>query len=259
MATTTTDQRFDQSQLPALLGTLSTRLEEFETSITDGSDDETVAATAEELWTILEEAIDVIETIDFEGLSDAIDAEALPEAIDADRLADALETGDATEVLDLAALYEAVDLRMLWQAVDVPALRKEEHELQAEIDSFLGNDESEDESSESDESVLDETARSLAGAESRQQLLQAKIGAAIDAFRTALLAAHLRSRRLYEANRRSFDRSGSRNPSLTATMPRGPLPASASTRVSTVPTRARHSHTKGRPRIYGRRFERVRR
>lgn len=255
MATTTADQ----SQLPALLGTLSTRLEELESSVTDGNDDEAVVTTAEELWTILEEAIDVIETIDFEGLPDAIDAEALPEAIDADRLADALETGDATEALDLAALYEALDLRKLWQAVDVPALRKEEHELQAEIDSFLGKDGSEDESSEPGKSVIDETTKSLASAESRQQLLQAKIGAAIDAFRAALLEAHLRSRRLYEANRQSFDRSNSRNPSLTATMPRGPLPASASTRVSTVPTRARHSHTKGRPRIYGRRFERIRR
>lgn len=252
----------DQSRLPTLLGTVSTRLEEFETAVTDGSDDETVATTAEELWTILEEAIDVIETIDIEGLPDAIDVEALPEAIDADRLADALETGDATEALDLAALYEAVDLWTLWQAVDVPALRKEEHELQAEIDSFLGKEESEngsEDAGESGTSMIEETAKSLAGAESRQQLLQSRIGAAIDAFRAALLGAHLRSRRLYEENRRSFERSGARNPSLTATMPRGPLPASASTRVSTVPTRARHSHTKGRPRIYGRRFERIRR
>lgn len=256
MATTTADQRSDRSQLPTLLGTLSTRLEEFETTVADGSDAEAITSTAEDLWTILQEAIDVIETIDLEELPDAIDAEALSEAIEADRLTDVIETGDATEAVDLAALYEAIDLRKLWQAIDVPALQREEHELQAEIDSFLGRDDSENESGKS---MFEETTKSLVGAESRQQLLVRQIDAAIDTFRVALLETHLRYRRLYEETRRNHARSGVRNPSLAATMPRGPLPASASTRASTVPTRVRHSHTKGRPRVYGRRFERIRR
>ncbi|MDL5363283.1 hypothetical protein [Halalkalicoccus sp. NIPERK01] len=240
------------ARLPALIETLSERLEALTSAIVAESDDEEVVELAETLWTVVEEAIDVIETVDFEGLPDAIDGDELPDAIEVEKLADALETGDATEAVDLAELHEAIDLWKLWEAVDVPALRTESEELEAEIAVALG-----DEEDAGGTSVVDETANALFTAESRQRALQQRLDAALDAFRVRLLETHLRVRRLYDANRRNPGGSGAHRPRRGRTMPRGPLPDSASTRASTVPTRARHSRTKGRPRIYGRRFERM--
>lgn len=198
----------------------------------------------------------MLETIDFEGLPEAVDAEELPGVIEVEKLPVAIETGNAVEAIDLAELHEAIDLRKLWRAVDIPALRKEHEELAAEIEAFL---ESDDENGFD----VDATVTGLFSAESRQQALQERIGEAIDAFRIALLETHATIRRLYEANQRKLGRSGrrsgSRNPTARSTLSPGPLPDSISTRVSTVPKQVRHSRTRARPRIYGRRFERVRR
>lgn len=258
-------------RLPALLEVLSVRLEALKSAIVAEADDETVIEVAEGLWTIVDEALDVLETIDFEELPDAIDFEELPDAIEAEKLSSAIEAGDAARAIDLAELYEAVDLRELWRAVDLAALRREERELREVIERFLeengeaiGADDgsaSDDENGESE--LLRNTANVFLGAESRQQALQQRIGKAIDAFRVALLETHATVRDLYEANQRKLGgsgrHSGSRNPTARSTRSRGPFPDSISTRVSTVPRRVRHSRTKPRPRIYGRRFERVRR
>ncbi|WP_336343407.1 hypothetical protein [Halalkalicoccus ordinarius] len=259
-------------RLPELLEVLSVRLEALKSAIVAEADDETVIEIAEGLWTIVDEALDVLETIDFEELPDAIDFEEFPDAIEAEKFSSAIQAGDAARAIDLAELYEAVDLRELWRAVDLTSLRKEERELREEIERFLeengeaigaddGSASDDDENGESD--LLRNTANAFLGAESRQQALQQRIGKAIDAFRVALLETHATIRDLYEANQRKLGgsgrHSGSRNPTARSTRSRGPLPDSISTRVSTVPRRVRHSRTKPRPRIYGRRFERVRR
>jgi hypothetical protein len=261
-------------RLPELLEELSVRLEALKSAIVAETDDEAVIEAAEGLWTIVDEAIDVLETIDFEELPEAIDFEELPDAIEADKLSSALESGDAAAAIDLAELYEAVDLRELWRAVDLPALRKEEHELEEVIAQFLeengdvlgsGDDGSVSGGDGDEESGFDlaDATSVFRGAESRQQALQQRIGKAIDAFRITLLETHETIRHLYEANQQRLGqadhRSGSRNPTARSTLSPGPLPDSISTRVSTVPRRVRHSRTKARPRIYGRRFERVRR
>lgn len=253
-------------RLPKLLEELSRLLEALKSAIVAGSDDEVIIETAESLWTIVDEAMDVVETVDFEELPEAIDFEELPDAIEAEKLSAALEAGDAAEAIDLAELYEAVDLRELWRTVDLPALRKEGAELEEVIAVFLDDGENGEGSEPNDDNgilnVRDATS-GLFGAESRQQVLQQRIGEAIDAFRVALLETHATVRRLYEANQRKHGQSGrrsgsrSRNPTAYSTLPRGPLPGPTSTRASTVPTRVRHSRTKGRPRIYGRRFERA--
>lgn len=252
------------AHLPELLAELSPRLEAFKSTIVAGTDDDAVIETAEALWTILDEAIDVLETIDFEDLPEAIDRDEFPDAIEVEKLPTAVETGNAIDAIDLTELHEAVDLRKLWKAVDIPALRKEHEELAAEIEAFLESDD-EDANGSNDEGRVDVegTVSGLFSAESRQQALQKQIGKAIDAFRIALFETHATIRRLYEANQRKLGqsgrRSGSRNPTARSTLSRGPLPDSISTRVSTVPRQVRHSRTKARPRIYGRRFERVRR
>lgn len=258
-------------RLPALLETLSVRLETLKSAIVAEADDETVIEVAEGLWTIVDEALDVLETIDFEELPDAIDFEELPDAIEAEKLSSAIQAGDAARAIDLAELYEAVDLRELWRAVDLTALRKEERELREVIERFLeengeaigADDGSASDDENGEDELLRNTSNVFLGAESRQQALQQRIGKAIDAFRVALLETHATVRDLYEANQRKLGgsgrRSGSRNPTARSTRSRGPVPDSISTRVSTVPRRVRHSRTKPRPRIYGRRFERVRR
>lgn len=252
------------THLPRILTELSPRLEAFKSTIVTEADDDAVIEAAEALWTILDEAIDVLETIDFEELPEAVDGEELPDAIEVEKLPIAVETGNAVDAIDLAELHEAIDLRKLWKAVDLPALRKEHGELAAEIEAFLENDE---DANESDDDEADDEGRfdvegtvtGLFSAESRQQALQQRIGEAIDAFRVGLLETHATIRRLYEANQRKLGRTDSRNPTARSTLSRGPLPDSISTRVSTVPQQVRHSRTKVRPRIYGRRFERVRR
>lgn len=123
-------------QLSELLKTLSPRLEAFKSSIVDATDDETVINTAEGLWTVVDEAIDLLEPIDLEGLPTAIDPDELPDSIDAEKLSTAIATGDAGGAIDLAELYEAVDLRELWKTVDLPALRKEHKELAVAIEAF---------------------------------------------------------------------------------------------------------------------------
>jgi hypothetical protein len=254
---------------------LSARLETIEPT---SADDELVA-TAEALWAVveetidvLEEAIDVLDTVDIETLPEAVDADKLPDAIDVDRLPAAIDRRDPFEAVDPAALHEAVDLLKLWRSVNLSAFRMEGAELEAEIDALeaaldqlLGeDDESEDAerdaedgsegaSADGDEpSWLENTSRGLRSAGSRQGALHRQAVKAIDAVRVALLRTHAAVRRRYEANRRRFDH-GSRRPTVHRTLPRGPT----STTVSTVPTRVRHSRTKPRPRIYGRRFERV--
>lgn len=246
-------------RFPELFETLSTRLDALASAIVAESDDEELLELAEKLRTVVKEATDVIETVNFERLPDAIDGEELPDAIDAERLADALEASDATEMIDLAELYEAIDIWELWKTVDLPALRKEGEELNVELADLLGNGDGT--SDGEDDEMIDGTVGALLGAESRQQAIVQRLDAVIDAFRVALCETHATVRRLYEANQRDRSRGSrlrARNPTGRSTMPRGPLAASASTRVSTVPRRVRHSRTKGRSRVYGRRFEHVR-
>lgn len=235
---------------------------------------EAIRAIVEETIDVLRETIDVLETVDAESLPEAVDADELSDAIDADRLPDAIERGDPMEAIDLAELHEAVDLLKLWRSVDLPAFRKEGTELEAEIveleaalDDLLGGDaegendgddpdaegEAESDSIDGDEpSWIKNTTKGLLSAGSRQGALHRQAVEAIDAVRVALLETHAAVRGRYEANRRRFDR-GSRRPTVHRTLPRGPT----STTASTVPARVRHSRTKPRPRVYGRRFERV--
>lgn len=236
---------------------------------------EAIWTVAGETIDVLQETIDVLETVDFESLPEAIDVDELPDAIDTDRLPDAIERHDPMEAIDLTELHEAVDLLKLWRSIDLSAFRKEGAELEAEIDALeaaldqlLGEDgkDAENEDAERDAedgsegastdgdepSWLENTSRGLLSAESRQGALHRQAVKAVDAVRIALFRIHAAVRRQYEANRRRFDH-GPRRPTMRRTLPRGPT----STTASTVPARVRHSRTKPRPRVYGRRFGRV--
>ena len=257
----TTTTATTRVQLSELLEALSPRLEAFKSSIVDATDDETVINTAEGLWTVVDEAIDLLEPIDLEGLPKAINPDELPDAINTEKLSTAIDTGDAGDAIDLAELYEAVDLRELWKTVDLPVLRKEHKELAVAIEAFREMNGEDATESDEDETAVDDVTTVLFSAESRQQALQQYIGDAIDAFRIELFKTHASIRDLYESNQRRIGHTGCRsrsaNPTARTLLSGGPLPDSISTRVSTVPRRVRHSRTKGRSRIYGRRFNRV--
>ncbi|MDL5363087.1 hypothetical protein [Halalkalicoccus sp. NIPERK01] len=222
-------------------------LEQLKTQIVENSDDKALIETVEEIWDIIEEVEDVLETVDFEELPDAIDAENVPEAV---------STGDARDAIDLSELNDAVELRELWEAVDLPELRKQKQELDTEVADVTGD------GNEEDDGLLNMDGMFATGGantefdiDDRQEKMQELIETAVETFRTSLLETHDKVRVLYEINQEKLGGQASLNPTAISTMPKGPIPDSASTRVSTVPSQVKYSRAKNPRRIYGRRFE----
>lgn len=234
-------------------------LERLKIAIVENSDDEEVIELAEELWDIVEAVRAVLETIDLDEVPDTIDVEELPDAIEAGDIPEAIAKGDAREAIDLTELKDAVELRELWEAVDLSELREEKANLDAEVDDVTGDGEREE---DEDGGVLAGGVMGVGGgahtgfdAEARQEKIQATIETAVEKFRKTLLETHDKVRLLYEFNQQKFGGRESLNPTAVRTMPKGPLPDSASTRVSTVPSQVRYSRARNPRRIYGRRFE----
>ncbi|WP_122091244.1 hypothetical protein [Halalkalicoccus subterraneus] len=256
MSRTETSSRPDRVETP--FTAVAEHLERFKAAIVDETDDTRLIEIAGELWDIVAAVEALLTTIDFEELPDAIAPEALPDVVDVETVPDAIAAGDAGEAIDLRELNEAIELRELWEAVDLPALRDAKRDLDIELADVIDTD-----ADFGDEET--ETATGTGGAESRvgvgarREALLRSIGNATEAFRTALFEAHETLRAFYEHNRDSVggtSRSASR-PARGATLSRGPLADSASTRYSSVPARVRHSRTSNPPRIYGRRFQRA--
>jgi len=65
---------------------------------TDGSND-ALAATAAELWDVVAEVDDLLETIDFENLPDAVNVSALPDLVELDQLPNAIREKDLDQIL----------------------------------------------------------------------------------------------------------------------------------------------------------------
>nr|WP_303650393.1 hypothetical protein [Halalkalicoccus sp. NIPERK01] len=230
-------------------------LERLKTQIVENSDDEEVIETAEEIWEILDEAEDVLDTIDLGEVPDVIDLDELPEAIDAEEVPEAIADGDARDAIDLRALKEAIEFRELWEAADLSELREEKAELEEEVDDVTEGDGDEEDDDLLDMNMGMSGAHVQFDAEDRQEKIQELIETAIQKFRTALLETHDKLRLLYEFNQEKLGGSESLNPTAVSTMPSGPLANSASTRRSTVPSQVRYSRAKNPRRIYGRRFE----
>ena len=244
-------------QLEELIPEVADGLERLKVAIVENSDNEEVIEIAEELWDIVDEAEDVLETIDFEELPDTIDIEELPDAIDIEKVPEAIADGDAREAIDLSAVTSAIEMRELWEAVDLSELRQQEQELEDEI-----GDVTDDDGDESDDGLLDmDMDMGMGGgahvqfdADNLQEKIQEMITTAIKKFRKMLLETHDKLRLLWEFNQQKLGGRESLNPTAVRTMPKGPLPDSASTRVSTVPSQVKYSRAKNPRRIYGRRF-----
>lgn len=257
MSETETEVASVLDRLEELIPGITDGLEELKTQIVEGSDDEDVIETAEEIWDILDEAEDVLDTLDLDEIPDVIDLDDLPEAVDVEEVPEAIADGDAHDAIDLGGVKEAIEFRELWQAADIGDLREQQEELEDEIDDVTDGGDGDEE----DDGLLDMGMGMSDGAhmqfdpENRQERIQELIQTAVQGFRTALLETHDKLRLLYVYNQEKLGGSDSLNPTAVSTMPSGPLANSASTRRSTVPSQVKYSRAKNPRRIYGRRFD----
>lgn len=261
--------------------TIGELLTDLKRAIVEDDDQNDLIELAEDLWDVLDETRDVLETIDFEEVPEAIDLEELGENVDVEDIPEGLLDEDETAI-ELSTVREAVNLRELWDAVDLMDLREEKQQLESEIDDVTGDegdDEGEgllggeddggllgdDEDDEDDGGLLDtdnvigtEGAHVQFDAEARQAFLEDKIQTAVEKFRSVLLSTHDKLHRLYELNQQKLGQPGrqpdSLNPTAYSSLPPGPVPDSASTRRSTVPAQVKYSKVENPRRIYGRRF-----
>lgn len=250
---------------------------------------------AEDLWDVLDETEDLLETIDFEEVPEAIDFEELGEEVDVEDVPAGLLNEDETAI-ELSTVREAVNLRELWDAVDLMDLREEKQQLESEIDDvtadedgeddggligddgLMGGDEDggllsddedgglmggDDELLDTDDVIGTEGAHVQFDAEARQAFLEDKIQTAVEKFRSVLLSTHEKLHKLYELNQQKLGQPGrqpdSLNPTAYSSLPPGPVPDSASTRRSTVPAQVKYSKVDNPRRIYGRRFSKAKR
>lgn len=227
---------------------------------TDNGSDETLSATAAELWDVVEEGEDLLGTIDLENLPDVIEVSALPDLIELDELPDAIREKDVDRVLDLSTLRRAIKLRELWNTVDLVDFQTELQQLEAELEDVVGPDlleSSGDSTAAADvKSFVDEIKPDATDA-----AIQQKAKKAAKTARKGVIEGHSKFETLYESTQRGTGYAGrrpvSKNPTAVSSVPHGPLPASISTRVSTVPANVRQSKVDALPRLYSRRWKTV--
>ena len=252
-----------QATSPSTVERLSDRIKT-ETALllresSDGASDEALSSTAKELWDVVEEVEELLETIDLEKLPDVVELSALPDLVELDDLPDAIREKDPDQVLDLGPIRHAIRLRELWNTVDLVDFGKELRQLKAELEDVVGPD------------LLDSSGDSEASAEIRafvddmkpeatNAALQQQAKAAAETARNGVIEGHSKFETLYESTGRGTGYAGrrpvSKNPTAVSSVPYGPLPAGVSTRVSTVPRNVRGAKVDALPRIYGRRWRR---
>lgn len=249
-------------RLGDLIPEIANGLEELKNHIVQNSDDEDVIETAEEIWDVLDEAEDVLETLDLEEVPDVIELDELPDAIDVEEVPEAIADDELGDAIDLTDLKDAIRFRELWDAADIGDLREEQQDLEEEIDDVTDDDVTDGEGDEDDGLLSTGGVIGTGGGahtqfdpENREEKIQQLIETAVQKFRTALLKTHDKLRLLYEYNQEKLGSSDSLNPTAVSTMPSGPLANSASTRRSTVPSQVKYSRANNPRRIYGRRFD----
>ncbi|AGB37850.1 hypothetical protein [Natronococcus occultus] len=249
------------TSLEQLFDRLANALEGLLRAVAEDATDDRVASTAAELWDVVAELEDVLETVDLERLPEAVDAAALPDVLELERLSEAIRERDPDLALDLDALRRAIELRELWNAVDLAEFGRESEQLRNELEDVLGPD-AFDSGDCSEPSELEAVAEEVKG-EATNAAFQQEVRDRIEPAREAVIDAHATVEELYESHQRGPGSEGRRptsnNPTAASSMPVGPLPASASTRVSTVPTDVRHAKVETFPHVYGRRWRSARR
>ncbi|WP_331233286.1 hypothetical protein [Natronorarus salvus] len=233
-------------------------VEQLKTAVVENTDDEGAAAIVEEIWDVVEEIEDLLESVDLREVPDVVDSDVLIELLSSSEVPGKVVSGESVDVRDLLGMKDAIELRELWEAVDLERLLTELRELRAEVDDLTGGSGG-DGSEDTDRTAGGDDPDPGSGGEELQETVQRAVEDTVEAVRPAVLDAHDAIRLLYEHNRQAFGggsrRPASRNPTAVSTLPNGPLPTSVSTRVSTVPAQVRYSRARNPRRIYGRRFE----
>lgn len=224
---------------------------------TDGSD-ETLSSTAKELWDVVEEVEDLLETIDLEKLPDTVEVSALPDLLDLDELPNAIREKDPDAALDLSTLRHAIKLRELWNTVDLVDFGREMRQLRAELEDVIGPD-AFDSSGDSEAAAKVKKFVGDVKGDATNAAMQQRAKKSAKTARRGVIEGHSKFEELYESDQRGSGYAGrkpvSNNPTAVSSVPYGPLPAGVSTRVSTVPTNVRQSKVDALPRIYSRRWK----
>ena len=240
----------------------------------------------EDLIEVIDEAEDLLSTVDLSALPEAVEWTDLPKAIEGGDIPEAIAEGEASEAVNFRKLLQIANLRKVLGNVDLRDFRREKEDVEEATDDLTDDEESEDEensvldrfrdegSEDKNSSVLDRFGSDEKGNDDEEggipsELIQAKVqselGDAIDEFRDSALDARDRLSEMRERSKKEFrektGRTGqpsSRSPTAYSTLPSSPddrADIGGVARFSTMSRTPRHSSAPGRDHIYGDRFE----
>lgn len=222
-----------------------------------------ILSLLDDLEDVVDEAEDVLSTVDLTQLSSTLDWDDLPEALEIEDLPDAIAEGDASEAVTLRKLIDLVDLSKLWGSVDARELWRQKREFDEEIDDLTDDRGLEDDDGAGDDG--DRLEVSVRGTgfhdvdpQSIENAIQSEVSDSVGEFRRKLLEAHDRLAAVRERNEDRFPdrrRERSRNPTAVSTLPTDRSAGKGVAGHSTVPEETRYSTAPNRPRVYGTRFE----
>lgn len=230
-------------------------------AFSDGESGTRLTGVEKELFEVLVASDALLETIDLDRVSESVDAGKLLERVDVDHLADAIEERNPDLAFDLSDLETVIDKRELLNSIDLLEFVKAKRHLDVELEDVVGKGGLAGVGSNSKASADIAAFVLLLRSEGPEALIQQEATAKAKAAQKKIIEAHVMLERFYEANKQRFS-SGTeqrtpRNPTAVSLLSPGPLPDSISTRVSTVPSRVRHSKAEPLPRIYSRRWAKV--
>ena len=249
---------------PVDFGTLVERAEEILERLGDEeTGSEEVNELLDDLEDVVDEAEDLLSTVDLREVAEAVQWENLPDAVDASDVPDAIEQGDPTEAIAIRKLLSLSDLPDLLESADGRELWREKRDLEDELDDVTGD--GGDDGSITDVDVDADASRPELGdgdvdPESVEKAVQSKVSGAVGEFRRKLIEAHDRLESIREENERRFDerrtQSTSRNPTAGfSTVPSNHAGSGGTALHSTVPEETKYSTAPNRKRIYGDRFD----
>ena len=96
----------------------------------------------EDLLTVIDEAADLLETVDPETLSDAVELKRVPTAVDAKSVPKSLTTGNFADAIEFEQLVALVDFGTLLRGVDLWSFYEEKSEMDEAVANAADNLES---------------------------------------------------------------------------------------------------------------------
>lgn len=252
---------------------------------------EQAKADIDDLLDVVEEAGELLESIDPAALAGAVDPSELPEAVEIEELPEAAAEADPDEAIDYRKLIQLVELGHVWQELDVREVWENKRELADEAEDLTDDagdgtplavlrdtldrltEEDADAASDDDTTGSEDElveASGAAGGDDRddldvptdvaQQRIQSELDDAIAEFREGLLDVRDRLESMKAENRRrteNVEQPSSRNPTAYSTLSTADSRATHEVaKHSTVPSETKYSTAPNRDRLYGSRLER---